>query len=200
MNPTIILLPAILFLCLSVNTHALDPGDIAAPSMNVPNMDMPKPIPKPNMDMPEPKSGSLVEPKNDSTQNANESGNLSYNQTGMRDEDKPMDVSGKWSIKFDDGTGRSLDLSLWSPSGTARVMGFGTLVDEGKENSVTARGSVTAQELIMAVKSASSEYVKQKYDEYDFDLILVNDTLLGSYSMKLGGEIVGRENVTAVRQ
>jgi hypothetical protein len=200
MNPAIIMLPAILLLYLSVFAHALDPGDIAAPSMSVPNMNMPKPIPKPNMDMPEPKPEPLVEPKSDPVQATNQSGNLSSNQTGIQLEDKPMDVSGKWSIRFDDGTGRSLDLSLWSPSGTAKIMGFGTLADEGKGNSVTARGSMTSRELMMIVKSATSDYAKQKYDEFDFDLILANETLSGTYSMKLGGEIVGRGNATAVRQ
>ncbi len=41
-----------------------------------------------------------------------------------------MNVSGKWSIQFNDGTDRSLDLNLW-PSGGTRIMGYGTLTEKG---------------------------------------------------------------------
>jgi hypothetical protein len=203
MRPTIILLLAILLSCLSVIAHAFDPGDIAAPSANVPNMDMPKPVPRPNMDMPEPKQRPLAEPSNNPTQAINQTGNISSDQiqgTGIQQEIVPMDVSGKWSIKFDDAPDRSLDLNLWSPTGTTKIMGFGTLMEKGTGNSVTAVGSVTAQELRVTVKSATSEYINQKYDECDLDLFLVNNTLSGMYFLKSGGQLFAEGNATAVKQ
>lgn len=193
-----ILLSSILLSCLSIYAHAGDPGDIAEPSMNVPNMDMPKPlISGPNMDMPEPKPKLLVKPNNNPNPTLNQTGNISSNQT---QEVKPIDVSGKWSIKFDDRTDKSLDLTLWSSTGTTRIMGFGTLKEEGTKNSMTATGSVATQELILTAKLATPEYANQKYDEYDLDLFMVNNTLSGTYVLKSGGQFLGKGNATAVKQ
>jgi hypothetical protein len=198
-----ILLSAILLSCLSIQSHAGEADDIAVPSMNVPNMNMPEPlISRPNMDMPEPNPKPLVKPNNNPNQALNQTGNMSSNQTQViqiQQEVKPMDVSGKWSIKFNDGTDRSLDLNLWSSSGT-RIMGYGTLTEEGAKNSVTASGSVTAQELTLTAKSAAPEYANQKYDEYDLDLFMVNNTLSGTYVLKSGGQSLGNGNATAVKQ
>jgi hypothetical protein len=193
-----ILLSSILLSCLSIHAHAGDPGDIAVPSMNVPNMDMPKPlISGPNMDVPEPKSKLLVKPNNNPNPTLNQTGNISSNQT---QEVKPIDVSGKWSIKFDDRTDKSLDLTLWSSTGTTRIMGFGTLNEEGTKNSMTATGSVATQELILTAKLATPEYANQKYDEYELDLFMVNNTLSGTYVLKSGGQFLGKGNATAVKQ
>jgi len=166
--------------------------------MNVPNMDMPKPlISGPNMDVPEPKSKLLVKPNNNPNPTLNQTGNISSNQT---QEVKPIDVSGKWSIKFDDRTDKSLDLTLWSSTGTTRIMGFGTLNEEGTKNSMTATGSVATQELILTAKLATPEYANQKYDEYELDLFMVNNTLSGTYVLKSGGQFLGKGNATAVKQ
>jgi hypothetical protein len=190
-----ILLFAIFLICLS---NAIQPGDIAEPSISAPNMDMPKPIiTSPSMNMPVPKSSPQAIPD----------GNTTLNQTKStiadQNEPKPNDVSGKWSIKFDDRSDRSLDLTLWS-SGRTKIMGYGTLTKGGAANSVTASGSFADGELILAVKSAESDYASQKYDEYDLDLSVVNDTanntLSGTYILNSGSEFLGEGNAAAIRR
>ena len=79
-------------------------------------------------------------------------------------------------------------------------MGYGTVTEDGAKNSVTASGSVTAQELTLIAKSATSEYIKQKYDEYDLKLLMVNNTLSGTYVLKSGGQSLGKGNATAAKQ
>lgn len=200
-----VLLGAILLSCLFIQAHAVGPGeagDIAVPSISAPNMDVPAPIiSAPNMDTPKPNPKPLVKPKSNSNQALNQTGNTSSNQTQatqIQQEVKTMNVSGKWSIKFSDGTDRSLDLNLWS-SGGNRIMGYGTLTEEGAKNSVTASGSVTTQELSLVAKSAAPEHANQKYDEYDLNLFMVNDTLSGTYVLKSGGQSLGKGNATAVK-
>ena len=190
-------LSAILLLFFCILAHAIEPGDIAAPSMNVPDMNMPKPlITRPNMNVPEPNAALVM-------QNAiNQTGNESSNQTLLTDieeEVMPTNVSGKWSIRFDDGRDRSLVLNLWSSSKT-RIMGYGTLTEKGAMNSVTASGSISAEELTLTIKSGASEYANQKYDEYYLDLFMVNDTMSGTYVQKADGQSSEIGNVTAVRQ
>jgi hypothetical protein len=198
------LLSAILLSCVSVHAYGGEPGDIAVPSMSVPNMDMPKPlVSRPNMDMPEPKPKPLVEANNDLNPVLGQAGNISSNQTQgtqIQQEAVPMDVSGKWSIKFDNGTDRSLDLTLWSSAENTRIMGFGTLIEEGKENSVTAAGSVTAQGLKLTAKLATPEYSNLNYDECNLDLFTVNDSLSGTYVLRSGGQFLSEGNATAVKQ
>jgi hypothetical protein len=193
-----ILLSTLLASCLSIQAHAIEPGDIAVPSMNVPNMNMPEPlITKPNMNVPVPNPKPLVE----QNQAASQTDNLSSNQTEVAQipqEVKPMDVSGKWSVRFIDRTDLSLDLTLWS-SGKSQIMGYGTLKDRGAKHSVTASGSWAEQELILVSKSASNEDVNQKYDECDLDLYLANNTLSGTYILKLGGQQLGKGNATAAK-
>jgi hypothetical protein len=124
---------------------AMEPGEIAAPSIKAPNMDMPKPIiTSPNMDTPEPKN------------NPNQITNQNQVTKAI-----PNDLSGKWSIRFDDRPDRSLDLTLWS-SGRTKIMGYGTLTKGGSGNSVTASGSFAEEELVLAVQSAESEYVESR--------------------------------------
>lgn len=201
-----VLLVATLLSCLSIQANAVGPGeagDIAVPSISAPNMDVPAPIiSAPNMDTPKPNPKPLVKQKSNSNQALNQTGNTSSNQTQatqIQQEARTMNVSGKWSIKFSDSTDRSLDLNLW-PSGGNRIMGYGTLTEEGARNSVTASGSVTTEELSLIAKSAAPEHAIQKYDEYDLDLFMVNDTLSGTYVLKSGGQSLGKGNATAVKQ
>jgi len=197
MRPASMLLSAILLSCLPVHAYGGMPGDIAVPSMKVPNMDMPEPKPKP-----------LIEPNNNLNPVLSQTSNISSNQTQAAQiqqkaepmDVSPMDVSGKWSVKFDDGTGRSLDLTLWSSTGANRIMGFGTLVEGGRENSVTAAGSVTEQELRLTAKLATPEDANLEYDECNLDLFTVNDTLSGTYVLRSGGQFLGEGNATAVKQ
>jgi hypothetical protein len=193
-----IMLSAMLLSCLSISAHAIEPGDIAEPSINAPDMGMPAPlISAPNMDMPAPNPKPLVKPNNNPSPALNQTGNISSNQTR---EVKPMDLSGKWSIRFDNGTEGSLDLNLWPSSGTTGIMGFGTFIEKGTENSVTATGSVTVQELSLTVKSATSEYINKKYDACNLDLFMVNNTLSGTYVLMSRGQSLSQGNAKAVKQ
>lgn len=194
-----LLLFAILISCLSFQADAIEAGEIATPSISAPNMDMPKPIiSSPNMNTPEPKPKSQV----NSDSNPNQTGSIGSNQTQVT-EAKSNDVSGKWSIKFDDRPDRSLDLTLWS-SGKAKIMGYGTLTKGSAGNSVTVSGSFAEEELILTVKSAESEYASRKYDEYLLDLFMVNNTannsMLGTYTLRSGGEFLGDGNATALKR
>ena len=186
-----ILLFAVLLSGFFIQAHAIEAGVIAEPSISAPNMDMPKPIiSSPNMDTPEPKPKTQVMPDSNT------------NQTQVT-EAKSNDVSGKWSIKFDDRPDRSLDLTLWL-SGKAKIMGYGTLTRQGAGNSVTASGSFAEEELILTVKPADSEYASQKYDEYYFDLFMVNNSannsLLGTYTLSSEGEFLSDGNATALKR
>ena len=183
-----IMLSAILLSCLSIQAHAVDAGVIAEPSMNVPNMGMPDPTPKPLVKLDNP------------DQALKQTDNMSPNQTQvaqMQQEGGPMDVSGKWSIKFNDKTGSSLTLTLWS-SGGAKIMGYGTLIEDGAESSLTARGSVTEKELTLTAMLAAPENANQKFDECYLDLFMLNNTLSGTYVLS-GGLSSGKGNATAVK-
>ena len=195
MRLAVVLLSAILLSFLSNQAHAVEAGIIAVPSVGVPNMDMPKPIITPSMNIP-PAARPPVEPAGDSNQALNQTGNLSTDQTqGVL----PDDVNGKWSIKFDNRTDSSLDLTLWSSAGN-KIMGYGILAKGGKENSVTASGSFVEMQLALSVKSAQPEYSGQKYDEYDLNLYMENDTLSGTYVRSSGGEFLGDGNARAVKR
>jgi len=199
MRPGCIILSSILLSCLSIHALALDPGDIAEPGISAPDMTMPVPtITGPNMDMPKPETRSLVEPNNNTIQ-AKPTGNMSLNQTQASQKPQTMDVSGKWSIKFDKRTDRSLDLNLWSSSGK-RIMGYGTLTEEGVKYSVTASGSINGQELTLTTKSSTPEYATQKFDEYDLDLFMANNTLSGTYVLSSDGLSSGEGSATAIKQ
>ncbi len=212
MRLTSVLLLAILLLCLSV--HAADDdyylGAAAVPSIPAPNMDVPSPVVSaPNMGMTDTKPAPLVKPNNinpsnnlnpTSNQTSNKVGNVSADQTQVaqiQQTAKTMDVSGKWLIMFDDGSDRSLDLTLWQSAGAAGIMGFGTLTEEGTKNSVTASGSVTAEELKLTAKLATPEQANLKYDECDLDLHNVNDTLSGTYVLRSAGQFLVKGNATA---
>jgi hypothetical protein len=183
---------------LSNQAHAVEAGIIAVPSIGAPNMDMPKPvITSPNMGIP-PAARPPVEPAGNSNQALNQTGNISTDQTQSAGV-LPDDVSGKWSIKFDNRTDSSLDLTLWSSAGN-KIMGYGILTKEGKENSVTASGSFVEMQLALSVKSAQPEYSGQKYDEYDLNLYMENNTLSGTYVQRSGGEFSGDGNARAVKR
>jgi hypothetical protein len=202
MRLEIILLFAILLSCLSIQALAIDPGDIASPSISAPNMDMPTPkVTSPSMNVPETKSGQPVQPNDNSNQTLNQNSNTNAGQTQAapdQDAAKQIDVSGRWSIKLDDRTDASLDLTLWSAGGD-KIMGYGTMMVDGAKNSVTASGSFALQELTLTVKSAVSEYVSKKYDECSLDLFGSNKTLSGTYVLKSDGHSSGEGNATAVK-
>ncbi len=192
MRMTYLLLSAILLFVLSLQAYAIEPGDIAEPSIPFANMKMPTPkITSPNMGMPEPKQVQ---------QNLSDD---KANQTENKDEDQSDILSGKWSIRFEDRPDRLLDLTLWS-SGKTKFMGYGTLTRGSKSNSVTASGSLEEEELAITVLSADSEYSGQVPDKYDLVLFLANSTpinsMSGTYILSSGGEFVGDGKATAIKR
>lgn len=196
-----ILLSAILLSCLSIQAYAIEPGDIAVPSISAANMDMPTPkISSPTMNMPETKKGPLVHPNDNSSQTLNQTANASIDSTkaSLVQEAASVDVSGRWSIKFGDRSDVSLDLNLWS-SGGDKIMGYGTMMDSGVKNSVTAIGSFTDPDLTLTVKSAASEHVSQRYDECGLYLSLMYKTLSGTYVLKSGDQTSSEGKATAIK-
>ncbi|MCJ7443737.1 MAG: hypothetical protein MUO26_04265 [Methanotrichaceae archaeon] len=173
--------------------------DVPEPFVSKPNMDMPEPLtPKPTMDMPKPNPKPPIVSNTNFNQTINLTGNISSNKTQMiqmQQEVKPLNVSGKWSIKLSDITDSSLDLNLWSSSGS-KLMGFGTLTEGSTTFSVTASGSVGAHELTLTTKSAVPDYDR----EYDLHLFMVNNTLSGTYVLKSGGQSLGKGNATAAKR
>lgn len=151
----------------------------------------------PNMSMPDPSPKTLVNPNTDSNQTLDQTGNQSPSQP--QTEANPVDLSGKWSVKFNDGTGKSLDLIMLSV-GSDRTMGSGTLVENGTRIPVTASGTVADQGVTLTTKTVVGKYVNQIDREYDLDLTMANNALSGTYVLKSGGKFLGKGNATAVKQ
>jgi hypothetical protein len=151
----------------------------------------------PNMSMPDPSPKSLVNTINNSNQTLNQTENQNPNQP--QTEAKPVDLSGKWSVKFNDSAGKSLDLILLS-AGSDRTMGTGTLVENGTKIPVTASGTVADQGITLTTKTVVGKYVNQIDREYDLNLFITNNALSGTYVLKSGGKFLGKGNATAVKQ
>jgi hypothetical protein len=155
----------------------------AIPQSSGPNMSMPDPSPKP-----------LVGPNttaNNQTSNANSS------LIQVQPEVKLIDVSGKWSVKFNDSTDRSLDLILFTNQD--RIMGSGTLVENGTKIPLTASGSVSAKELTLTAKTVLGPYVNQIDRQFDLDLLMANSALSGTYLLKSAGKFLGKGNATMAK-
>jgi hypothetical protein len=199
------LLSALLLSCISMQGYADDSGDyvIAKPSISAPNMDMPAPkVSAPNMDMPSPIPKPLGKQNNIPNQTSNQTSSDGSNQAQLiqtKQEPQLMNATGDWSIDLDNGTAGSLDLNLWSSSGT-RIMGYGTLTQMGANNHVTASGSVGENDLKLVIKLATYDSANPKGIEYDIDLLKANNTLSGTYVMMSAGQYANRGNATAVRQ
>lgn len=151
----------------------------------------------PNMSMPDPSPKPLANPNNNSNQTVDQTGNQSSSQP--QPEAKSMDLSGKWSVKFNESTGKSLDLILLSV-GSDRTMGSGTLAENGTRIPVTASGTIADQEVTLTTKTVVGNYVNQIDKEYDLDLFMANNALSGTYVLKSGGKFLDKGNATAVKQ
>ena len=187
-----LLLSAILLLSLSLQASAYEAGDIAAPSIPFANMDMPTPkITSPNMAMPPAAAKQQVLPENQANKRENKT------------DDQSDNLSGKWSIRFEDRPDRLLDLTLWSSDKT-KFMGYGTMTSQSKSSSVTVSGSLEGDELMLTVTSTESDYSGQVPDKYDITLTLANSTAVnsmsGTYILTSGGEFVGDGNAKAIRR
>lgn len=187
-----LLLSAILLFSLSLQACAYEPGDIAAPSIPFANMNMPTPkITSPNMAMPSAAAKQQALPESQANQSENKT------------DDQSDNLSGKWSIRFEDRPDRLLDLTLWS-SDEKKFMGYGTITRESKSSSVTVRGSLKEDELTLTVTSTESEYSGQIHDKYDIILTVANSTsvstMSGTYILTSGGEFVGDGNAKAIKR
>jgi hypothetical protein len=149
------------------------------------------------MSMPDPSPKSLVNQTNNSNQTTNQTGNQSSSQPQA--EAKPVDLSGKWSVKFNDSTDRSLSLILLSV-GPERTMGSGSLIENGTKIPVTASGTIADQIVTLTAKTVVANYVNQIDREYDLDLFMANNALSGTYVLKSGGKFLSKGNATAVKQ
>jgi len=85
-------------------------------------------------------------------------------------------------------------------AGADRIMGSGTLVEDGTKIPVTASGTLTGQEVTLITKTVVGDYVNQIDREYDLDLLMENDTLSGAYVLKSSGKFLSKGNATAVKQ
>ena len=151
----------------------------------------------PNMSMPDPSPKPLVNENNSSNKTLDLTGNISSGQAQPKA--KSIDLSGKWTVKFLDSTGKSLDLILLS-AGSDRIMGSGTLVEDGTKIPATASGTLAGQEVTIITKTVVGDYVNKIDREYDLDLFMENDTLSGAYVLKSGGKFLSKGNATAVKQ
>lgn len=192
MRITGLLLFAILLFSLSLQTCAYEAGEIAAPSIPLANMNMPEPkITSPNIAVPQ----GPAKPQELAENQANQSEN--------KTDDQSDNLSGKWSIRFEDRPDRLLDLTLWS-SDENKFMGYGTMTRESKSSSATVSGSLEEDELMLTVTSTESDYSGQGHDKYDIILTVANSTsvnsMSGTYILTSGGEFVGDGNAKAIKR
>jgi hypothetical protein len=152
-----------------------------------------------NMSMPDPSPKPLV--KQETNNNSNQTLDQTGNQSSVLalQEAKPLDLSGKWAVKFSDNTSSSLDLILLS-AGADKIMGSGTLVEDGTRIPVTASGTITGQEVTLTSKTVVGDYVNKIDREYDLDLVMTNNILSGAYVLKSANKFLGKGNATAVKQ
>ena len=104
------------------------------------------------------------------------------------------DLNGKWSTKFDDVSGRSMDLILIQKDKT--IMGSGTLNDGSDKLPLMASGSLEKNNLRLDVKTVVGDFVNKIDKKYKLDLQLDNRTLSGGYDEYSGETFVGKGNVT----
>ncbi len=147
-----------------------------------------------NMSMPDPSPKPLIKSNTtDANQTGNSSSTLSQDQPSV----KLIDASGKWSVKLNESANRSLNFILFT--NLDRVMGSGTLVEDGTKIPLTASGSVRANELILTAKTVIGDYVNQIDRQFDLDLFMVNDTLAGTYLLKSAGKFLAKGNATMAK-
>lgn len=154
----------------------------------------------PNMNMPSPNPKPLVTPGNNSSQ-ANSSTTTNQSSAGVQTQPvvRLLDVSGKWSVRFNESSNRTLDLILFQSTSPDRIMGSGTLVEESSKIPLIASGSVTEKELSLTAKTVISEYGNKIDRQFDLKLLIMNNTLSGTYLIKSSGKVLGKGNATAAR-
>ena len=147
-----------------------------------------------NMSMPDPSPKPLIKPNDTaSNQTSNSSSTLAQTQDVL----KLIDVNGKWLVEFNESMNRSLNLNLFTNQD--RVMGSGTLEEDGTEIPLTASGSVSANELILTAKTVIGPYVNQIDRQFDLEMHVLNDTLSGRYIMKSAGKFLSQGNASMTK-
>jgi hypothetical protein len=150
------------------------------PSSSGPNMSMPEPLPKPLV------ATNETAQKDNKTALANDSNASAQTPPPPQ----PLDVGGKWLIKLDNSTDRSLDLILIQNERS--IMASGNLMTDGAEIAVIAHGSLDDRDLSLKVKTVVSEYGNQIDKRYDLSLVVGNGSLSGKYK-EYSGENQVRE-------
>jgi len=155
-----------------------DERTIALPSSSGPNMSMPEPLPKP------------LDAENETAQNSgNETALNNSSSASAPRQPQPLDVEGKWLIKMDNSTDRSLDLILIQNEKS--IMASGNLMTDGAEIPVTAHGSLEDKDLSLKVKTVVMEYGNQIDKRYDLELVVGNSSLSGKYKEYSGEKPAG---------
>jgi hypothetical protein len=147
-----------------------------------------------NMSMPDPSPKPLIKPN---TTAINQTSNSSSTLTQAQPVVKLIDVSGKWFVKFNESINRSLELILFASQD--RVMGSGTLVEDGAKIPLTASGSVSANELLLTAKTVIGDYVNQIDRQFELDLFMSQGTLSGTFLLKSAGKFLAKGNATMAK-
>lgn len=175
------------------NSQATVSLDVPATKPRIPPDERGRVVPQSsvNMSMPDPRP-KLLENQNTST--ANQAINSSTTVAQALPEVKLIDVSGKWLVKFNESANRTLDLILFANQ--ERVMGSGTLVEDNSKIPLTASGSVSANGIILTVKTVIGDYVNQIDRQFDLDLYMAKGKLSGTYLLKSAGTFLAKGNAT----
>ena len=155
-----------------------DERPIALPSSSGPNMSMPEPLPKP------------LDAENETARDSgNETALNNSSSASAPRQPQTLDVEGKWLIKMDNSTDRSLDLILIQNEKS--IMASGNLMTDGSEIAVTGHGSLEDKDLSLKVKTVVREYGNQIDKRYDLELVVGNGSLSGKYKEYSGEKPAG---------
>jgi len=171
--------------------------DTASSKPRIPPDERPRTLPTssgPNMSMPEPLPKPLVAENGTDLESSNET---ALNGTSAPPAPQALDVGGRWLIKLDNSTDRSLDLILIQNEKT--IMTSGSLIENGAEIAVTGHGSLQDKDLSLKVKTVVSEWGNQIDKRYDLDLVVENESLSGKYKEYSGEKPAGEGSAYASR-
>lgn len=155
------------------------------PSGSGPNMSMPEPLPKPLA-----AKNEIVQKGNGAAlNNTTNTSVLTNSSVQAPPQAQELDVSGRWLIKLDNSTDRTIDLILIQNE--RGIMASGNLMMDGAEIPVTAHGSLEDKDLVLKVKTVVREYGNQIDKRYDLDLVVGNGSLSGKYKEYSGEKPAG---------
>ncbi|MDM7939690.1 MAG: hypothetical protein QUS07_05030 [Methanothrix sp.] len=120
---------------------------------------------------------------------AGKTNNDEGNVTTAEEKANAIDIAGKWRFKLQSDPEGALDLILIQSND--RLQGYGTLADRGSGIPATATGIISKDAVSLDVKLSRDK------KDYRLDLMLVNDTLEGSYELYEGERLALKGNATA---